>query len=213
MHAISFQLKRAHLKAVMFGRDVLKKLRKDGELTPARFDILYALRREAIVGGPAFHPLLGVTQAELTRVLGLHPSTVSKMVSRLVEIGWVVREPCHNDRRKKAVRLTPAGLRLVWRIMRRIFRRRSIRRVYADILRRRYPKEEVMDVLTRAFGLLKGIAYAFGDRSSLWYDYGGRVPNNQHYWDDIGLFERRRLKWGIILPGDRPAASVSHAPS
>ena len=43
MHPITFGLKRAHLQAVAFGRKAVKKVKG---MTPARFDLLYALRRQ-----------------------------------------------------------------------------------------------------------------------------------------------------------------------
>jgi DNA-binding MarR family transcriptional regulator len=193
MHAVSAQVKQAHLRAVAFGRRVFRKIPR---LTPARFDLLYLLRRNSILLGPRYDGVrVGSTQAELSRTLGLHTSTVAKLVKRLVEIGWVERKRGERDRRTKKVRLTPEGLKLVWRVMRRVFRMRFVRRTYEQIFKEVAPKEHVVAFMRRFLRTLRAIIERFDGTGTLWYDYGGPVPPGQHYWDDAGLWERRRWKW------------------
>jgi len=78
MHDLGFRFKRAHLKAVELGR---KKLRK-WALSPARFDVLYVVQQGGVDG---------VLQSRIWDTLGLHKSTISKMCSRLEELGFIRR--------------------------------------------------------------------------------------------------------------------------
>ncbi|MFH8789033.1 MarR family winged helix-turn-helix transcriptional regulator [Streptomyces roseoverticillatus] len=48
-------------------------------------------------------------QSELIKLLGLDPSTVTRMVQRLEQAGLVTREPCAADRRAVIVATTEAG--------------------------------------------------------------------------------------------------------
>ncbi|GGX61197.1 MarR family winged helix-turn-helix transcriptional regulator [Streptomyces hiroshimensis] len=48
-------------------------------------------------------------QSELIKLLGLDPSTVTRMVQRLEQAGLVTRSPCPGDRRAVLVETTPAG--------------------------------------------------------------------------------------------------------
>ncbi|MFF7729309.1 MarR family winged helix-turn-helix transcriptional regulator [Streptomyces sp. NPDC008001] len=48
-------------------------------------------------------------QSELIRLLGLDPSTVTRMVQRLEQAGLVTRQPCSEDRRVVIVATTEAG--------------------------------------------------------------------------------------------------------
>lgn len=46
---------------------------------------------------------------EISRRIGRDKSTVTPLVNRLVELGYVTKEPCAEDRRITLVRLTDAG--------------------------------------------------------------------------------------------------------
>jgi DNA-binding MarR family transcriptional regulator len=96
-----FLFKRAHLTTLIYGRAIL---RSHTPLTPARYDVLTAIHRDA----RGF-----ILQAELTRDLGLHHSTVSKMLTRLEELGLVARDTHPTDDRAWRVRLTGAGRELL----------------------------------------------------------------------------------------------------
>lgn len=51
-------------------------------------------------------------QADLIKILGLDPSTVTKMLQRLEQAGFVTRKPSPRDRRAVVVSATRAGLAL-----------------------------------------------------------------------------------------------------
>src|SRR5262249_25098096 len=110
MHMVTFTTKRAHLGGVAFGKRIVKKI--DG-MTPPRFDLLYVIRKAY---GTCVTKVFGyfARQDKLTARLGLHPSTVSKMISRLVHMGWLDKErrPVE-DGRTNIIRLTKRGLRRI----------------------------------------------------------------------------------------------------
>ncbi|MET9388163.1 MarR family transcriptional regulator [Streptomyces sp. NPDC002928] len=62
-------------------------------------------------------------QADLIKTLGLDPSTVTKMLQRLEQSGFVTRKPSPNDRRAVVVSATRAGqalrnqVRQAWRAL------------------------------------------------------------------------------------------------
>ena len=179
MHSISFQLKRAHLSAVGFGRTMVASVKG---MTPARFDLLYLVRRWAIIDAAERRDPLAPTlsQPELTKSLGLHRTTVSRMLRQLVEMGWVHRRRSEWDRRTFNVGLTALGLRRIWEAMRRVFRPRRLRRLYEEHFRPVAPRGyDVVGVIRGVIRTIQGIARRFGDTSSVWYDFGGGVPNRQ----------------------------------
>jgi DNA-binding MarR family transcriptional regulator len=114
MHPLSFALKRAHLRTTALGHQALAPI----GLTPARFDILYALHHD---------PCRCRFQHQVAKVLDLTAATISKSLERLEELGLVVRERWVCDRRKKAITLTTEGIRRLekaveWLITRGLFR-------------------------------------------------------------------------------------------
>jgi DNA-binding MarR family transcriptional regulator len=108
MHPTFFRMKRAHHASLRVARQILKACDL-APLTPARFDILCTVRRFRGVYLP---------QRELARRLGLHPTTISKAVSRLEELGLLRRMPGQMDRRYRHVSLTTKGLALIDRARR-----------------------------------------------------------------------------------------------
>jgi DNA-binding MarR family transcriptional regulator len=74
-------LKRAHWKNVGFAKKLVEKVHG---MTPARFELLYMLRRLALVMG--VNEVAGVSkvQTDLWKDLGLHRSTVCRLIKRLV---------------------------------------------------------------------------------------------------------------------------------
>jgi DNA-binding MarR family transcriptional regulator len=171
MHSVSFQLKRAHLQAVAFGRQAVRKVKN---MTPARFDLLYALRQVNLGVSPLFgFRTFGLTQCDLTRTLGLSRATVSKMLKRLEQLGWVSRVRASDDRRKKYVKLTEEGLRRIWRAMRRVFRGRILLRSYEVLFSQIKPeKQHVLVAIESGWLTIDSIARHFGDISTLSYDFG-----------------------------------------
>src|SRR6266567_4827289 len=73
MNSTLFSIKRGFLRTVHFGRKVLEPF----GLTPARFDILYLLRDG------------WRRQSQIWRRLGLHPSTVCRVMVRLEDLDLV----------------------------------------------------------------------------------------------------------------------------
>lgn len=57
-----------------------------------------------------------LTLTELAHGWGVSVPTMSKMVSLLVQRGWIVREACPTDRRRKLLNLTPAGLQILKKV-------------------------------------------------------------------------------------------------
>ena len=98
MHRAIWAAKRAHWKTWAWTRGVLRKL----NVTPARFDALYALREHG-----------AMMQSKLQRVLGVVRSTVSELLRDLERLGFVVRGA--RVRGGRDVRLTQAGRDLVAR--------------------------------------------------------------------------------------------------
>jgi DNA-binding MarR family transcriptional regulator len=76
-------------------------------LTAARYDMLYAIFGGA--PGPGRY-VYTRPQSELPRKLGVHKSVVSRMLRSLEDIGLVVRQRSHGDRRQRSVRLTDIGV-------------------------------------------------------------------------------------------------------
>ena len=185
MHAVSFAAKRLHLATNTFGQRVLDGAKVRG-MTPARFDLLCLLRQPGIELQKRFRhdkksklPWPGANEAFLrqcviVRKLGLHASTVSKMVKRLCEMGWVTVSRDYPDRRFKVVVATPLGLRRIWEAMRRVFRGRLLLKPYEMVHRQLRPTHHVLEALDDTFQLLDALADWFGDRAEFFYDFGSR---------------------------------------
>lgn len=105
MHGVLFELKRCHLRAQWFGRLFCRAAH--GDMTPARFDILHVVSRW--LRGFYTEPGVVPRQVLLARALGVTPVTVSKMLRRLEQLGYVQRVTAPEDRRCKRVSLTPSG--------------------------------------------------------------------------------------------------------
>ena len=101
MNAIYFGCKRAFHSFLRITRRRLKGL----GLTAARFDLLTAIWR---------HPY-GAFQSALRDMLGVSAPTTSRMLRSLQDLGLVVRERLHFDRRRLYVTLSPKGLACIRR--------------------------------------------------------------------------------------------------
>jgi DNA-binding MarR family transcriptional regulator len=99
MHHLSFSVKRIHLRTI----ELLKPLAKLFGLTPARFDMLYALWGRS-------KKYVHTTQRDLQSILDVCAATVSRMAQSLEDLGLITREEFALDRRKVLVRFTPEGL-------------------------------------------------------------------------------------------------------
>jgi DNA-binding MarR family transcriptional regulator len=99
MHRATFSVKRVHLRTV----ELLKPLAAMFKLTPARFDMLYALWTR-------WKKHLHTTQRDLQAILGVCAATVSRMAQSLEKLGLITREEFSMDRRKVLVGFTRKGL-------------------------------------------------------------------------------------------------------
>ena len=108
MNQIFFGLKRAHHGVLRITRPALAQL----GLTPARFDLLYALHDKQ----------WGVTQRSLRGLLGVSAPTVSRMLASLEELGLIRRELDYGYRRRLYVRLTEEGRRRIRKAIRRFIK-------------------------------------------------------------------------------------------
>jgi DNA-binding MarR family transcriptional regulator len=128
MHATPFMAKRAHRQSVAERQALLVHV---AHMTPARLDLLYTIRTEGRC------PDLDLDDREWTvlaigtrlrqdllrRALALHPSTVSKMLDRLEDIGWVKNEgPSGDDGRTNVICLTDEGKLALDEAMRQVLR-------------------------------------------------------------------------------------------
>jgi DNA-binding MarR family transcriptional regulator len=107
MHIIFFGLKRAHHGVLRIMRPALAKM----GLTPARFDMMYAV-----------HEREGLRQIALGRALGVSGATVSRMVTSLEKLGLLERDTTCTDLRQRFVYLTDAGRRCIRKAIRRFIR-------------------------------------------------------------------------------------------
>ncbi|WP_353237029.1 MarR family winged helix-turn-helix transcriptional regulator [Limnohabitans sp.] len=69
------------------------------DITPVQFAILNAL-----LGSP------GIDQVSLAKRVAFDPATSGSVIGRLEAKGWVVRQADPNDRRRKLLVVTPAGV-------------------------------------------------------------------------------------------------------
>lgn len=117
MHPVSFAFKRGHIRAVVRHREMLAPL----DITPARFDVLFVLR---VKGGTCF-------QSEIWQDLGLHPTTISRMVDAMVTRGLVTKiRPYYADNRERIVTLTRKGFATIIEGIKAFIREDGLRSFY-----------------------------------------------------------------------------------
>lgn len=95
------------------------------DLSPSQFNVLNLLS-----DAPE-----GLTQAELSRQLLMHPSNVTGLVDRLARRKLVERRDAPQDRRAWRVVLTPAGQRLIQEILPHFYQ--AAEQVWGDVPARR----------------------------------------------------------------------------
>lgn len=138
MHSFFFDMKRAHLRSVVHQTRFLKGDPREINLTPARFDLLHALRRARS----------HLWQSDLRRRLGVSRATICKMLKALERLGIVERRPAARDTRQRVVAFTVGGLALFKRAARRGCRRAGRLLVRAISEGRRHlfvPEAEVLE--------------------------------------------------------------------
>ena len=115
-----YLLRRAHLRASAIFLSELREV----ALTPAQF---FAMAR--------LHETGEVSQNHLGRLVAMDQETIRRVVRRLIDRGLLKRKPDPKDKRRMIPRLTPAGKRIVTRLM------DNARRVDDTILEPLAPKE------------------------------------------------------------------------
>ena len=98
MHRVTWDVKRVFLGLTK----VRRKLMERWGLTPARFDMLFAIRCERQFWFP---------QRKLRELLGVCASAISRMIDSLVEIGFLVRRRVEGDKRRRELKITKHGKR------------------------------------------------------------------------------------------------------
>jgi DNA-binding MarR family transcriptional regulator len=202
MHSISFLLKRSHLKVTAFAKEAVRSVK---DMTPLRFDVLCFARQRWIQFDPCPSPRGLTTQRAITRALGLHPSTISKLLKRLEELGWITRFRDYGDPRVKGVELTRLGVRKAWEAMRRVFRGRLLLKPFEEIARALRPTAHVIEGVEHLYDTLELIADFFGDESTFYYDFGlasmapYRLIEQPRRYKEIRI--RERPTHTIIRPG------------
>jgi DNA-binding MarR family transcriptional regulator len=172
MDSTMFSVKRAFLRTVSFGRQALEPF----GLTPARFDLMFLLRNNP------YRP-----QGELWRILGLHPSTVSKMLKRLEQLDLVWRGPNPDDGRQTLCRLSPDGEKALEAAIAELLANGAIEAFVADSIGgNRLECKRSVAVLNLQEGLLR-LRMQFLDSARLLYlfdpaDWAGDGHRAMPYW-------------------------------
>ena len=96
-----FMLRRAHQIAVSLFLEETGELR----ITTTQFGILHLLKHNP-----------GLDQISVAKLLGLDRSTTGMVLTKLERAGLVGRSVGARDRRKRSLRLTPAGERMLQRL-------------------------------------------------------------------------------------------------
>jgi DNA-binding MarR family transcriptional regulator len=163
MHEIFFATKRAFHGVLRVMREPL--LQQAPGLTPARFDLLYALReRRASRWSP-------VHQSLLRRDVGVCRSVISRMLRSLEKLGWVRRRKSQFDGRKRWVMLTRAGRACIRAAMRPILRTAE-RLVHRAICFGQHRKDSARLMHTDQLeAYLRGMRQRYRDRARLYYSW------------------------------------------
>ena len=170
MHAIAFGTKRAFHGFVRVTRRGLASV----GLTAARFDMMYAIRRNTGYHRRSWDRYTPpIPQRELRKELGVSAPVVSRMLHSLEKLGLVKREHrSYGDRRQLWVSLTTTGRDCICKAC-RIFLRGAERFVYEAICygehRDAWKRFVHMD---RLESYLRALRRHFGDRAALYYPWG-----------------------------------------
>ena len=164
---LNFLYKRLHLLGVSKGKEMFEKV---PGMTPARFDFLYAIRvdGEWLYGD---RTSVETRQSDIAKQLGLHPSTVSKMTKRLIEMEWIEKGTDRWDQRQIILRFTKKGLDAFLKAERILFKKRSWIRFwefcFSSWCYNIPPRQQVCD----HWQILNELASQLGDQSYLLHDY------------------------------------------
>ena len=162
MHVLHFGIKRAFHAILKVNRPLLAR----SGVTPARFDLLYAIHQSGY-GGTGIE----LAQSGIRRVLGVTRPTVSRMVRSLEELGLVTRHANYSDIRTRLVRLTKVLTRVLRKLIHGGVVERGVRR--ALYFPHPPPSARNMDLcrIDALDATLKRIRDCFGDFATLDYPY------------------------------------------
>jgi DNA-binding MarR family transcriptional regulator len=158
MNAIAFGAKRAFHGFLRFTRKAFASV----GLTAARFDMLLAIRGSVRDD----EPFTSIPQCELSRVLGVTPGVVSRMLAALERLGLIERA-CFEGVRYKEVCLTDQGEACFQAACRLLLR--SVQRVVVTAIcfgAHGDPRERA-EHLQRLKGYLTALRRDFGDTAPL----------------------------------------------
>jgi len=188
MHEVMFRLKRAHLRAVEFAKPMAALF----GLTPARFDVLYAIRESS---GYV------LTQRQIGDALGLAPSTISKILERMEACGLVRRDRHSEDFRAKAVTMTSRGVDAIGAAMHAFLRLDQLRAAYRSIHGGEPPKSQAFLAIVRRS--LAKIARHFGDGSYVAYPTRAVSPR-----DAEAALDRDIRRWRSAVERERRSGAI-----
>jgi DNA-binding MarR family transcriptional regulator len=157
MHSVHFAMRRAFHKSWQRGMAITKKY----GLTPARVDLLHALRDQE------GHSL---RQRELRRRLGITSPALSKLVAKVEKCGLVRRMVSPHDRRRNDVALTKLGQHIVDLFFAEVIEPGVARRDVESFVAVDGGDEHARRVATDAFRLhLLRMRRKLGDVGTIWY--------------------------------------------
>ena len=154
MHFLAFQFKRAHYTALRISRPIAAKF----GLTPARFDMLYAIRYE-----------MRISQAQVARALGVSGVTVSRMLRKLEELGLVRRRANERpDRRAKSPQLTRLGRRRLFLTL-EVLKCRPLQRAFMRASMWKSLSDDAFLAVDEMYWGLRGMMKRLGDCAAIHY--------------------------------------------
>jgi DNA-binding MarR family transcriptional regulator len=136
-------------------------------LTAARFDLLYLIHSKSY--------WMPAPQGDLHRILGVCGSVVSRMLKSLEAIGYVRREQCDYDKRRRVVSLTKVGRARILRGIRQFitwgFVRLGLESVLVDEAARGpwWDEWKALSALDNADSFFRKLRDGFGDTATLEY--------------------------------------------
>jgi DNA-binding MarR family transcriptional regulator len=156
MHGMFFSLKRAFHATLALTRHALGCY----GLTAARFDLMYALRKER-------------RQKGLKKALGVSGATLSRMLQSLERLGYVVRRRDPVDGRRKVVEPTEEGRERFEAAWHDLVHKKAVRlAVYCALAASPFGRQQrriARYVLSALDGYLYRIRWQFRDRATLRY--------------------------------------------
>jgi DNA-binding MarR family transcriptional regulator len=149
-------------------------------LTAARFDLLYLIRSQTY--------WMPASQGDLHRILGVCRSVISRMLKSLEALGYVRRERCDYDGRRRVVSLTKVGRARILRGIRQFmtwgFVRLGLASVLVDEAARGawWDDGKALSALDDADAFFRKLRDGFGDTATLKYP-----PWHPGYWPPTSL--------------------------